>query len=80
MDNNNDYIPRYKNASSIELTKLYNKCLDTIESLHLKWFGSAYGVTTYDVLKLQDDILHGKTTITKFKREFNQSAYNNCLP
>ena len=39
------------------------------EEQYCKWYGSAYSLTPSDVRQLLNDIMTGKTTFTKWKKE-----------
>jgi hypothetical protein len=73
------YIPRYKNMSVEGDNKLYNKCMDVLNALHCRWFGSAYGVTHSEVRDLKERIKRGETSFTRFRKEFNDSCLRQTL-
>jgi len=67
------YIKRYQNIPWWKHTEMYNDLMKKMEHEYCRWYGSAYGLRSYDVAKLREDILTGKTTFTKWKKEFAES-------
>ncbi len=73
------YIPQYRNMSVDADHRLYNKCMDFLNALHSRWYGTAYGVTHGEVRFLCEKIKRGETTFTKFRRSFNESCLRQNL-
>ena len=63
------YLPRYRNMSIGAENEFYNDLMRKMEDQYCRWYGSAYGLTHSDVRQLQNDIMTGKTTFTKWKKE-----------
>ena len=55
--------------------KLHNKCMDLLNKIYTRWWGSSYGVSHRDVQHLIDLISEGKTSFRRFEREFNDRIY-----
>lgn len=64
-----EYLPRYRNMSIEASNKMYNELMDKMETVYCKWYGSAYSLTHRDIRQLQNDIMTGKTTFAKWKKE-----------
>ena len=63
------YLPRYRNMSINASNEMYNDLMRKMEDQYCRWYGSSYGLTHADIKQLQDDIMTGKTTFTKWKKE-----------
>lgn len=75
MSEESKYIPRYRNISIEGDNALYNKCLDTLNYLHAKYYGSAINVHHYMVYNLKENIKKGLVTLSKYKKSFGELAY-----
>lgn len=62
-------LPKYRNMSIGAENEFYNDLMHKMEIEYCRWYGSAYGLTHSDVRQLQNDIMTGKTTFTKWKKE-----------
>ena len=58
-----------------EWARLYNKCMETLEDIDVRWCGSAYNVNHSRIQHLYDLIDSGKTSFTRYKREMNDYIY-----
>ena len=63
------YLPRYRNMSVTASNEMYNNLMRKMEDQYCRWYGSAYGLTYSDIRRLQNDIMTGKTTFAKWKKE-----------
>ncbi len=63
------YLPRYRNMSISASNEMYNDLMRKMEAQYSRWYGSSYGLTHRDIRQLMDDIMTGKTTFSKWKRE-----------
>ena len=63
------YLPRYRNMSVNDSNEMYNDLMRKMEDQYYRWYGSSYGLTHRDIRQLQNDIMTGKTTFTKWKKE-----------
>ena len=63
------WLPKYRNMSIDAFNEIYNDLMRKMEKEYCRWYGSAYGLTHSDVIQLQNDIMTGKTTFTKWKKE-----------
>ena len=63
------YLPRYRNMDISTSNEMYNDLMCKMEDQYCRWYGSSYGLTHRDVRQLQDDIMTGKTTFAKWKKE-----------
>ena len=63
------YLPRYRNMSINAYNEMYNDLMRKMEDQYCRWYGSAYGLRHADIKQLQNDIMTGKTTFTKWKKE-----------
>ena len=64
-----EYLPRYRNMSINASDKMYNDLMRKMETEYCRWYGSAYSLTHGDVRSLLNDIMTGKTTFSKWKKE-----------
>lgn len=71
------YIPRYQNMSYGADAKMYNDLQDKMSALYCKWYGSAYGLSSYVVSNLKEAIKKGKITYSAWAREFEDNAYKS---
>ena len=58
-----------------QFAKMYNKCMDLLNKIHTRWYGSCYGVSSNDVRHLYDLIVEGKTSLSRYEREKNDKIY-----
>ena len=63
------YLPRYRNMDISSSNEMYNDLMRKMEDQYCRWYGSSYGLTHADLKQLQDDIMTGKTTFSKWKKE-----------
>ena len=49
--------------------EMYNDLMSKMEDQYCRWYGSAYNLSSSDVRQLMNDIMTGKTTFTKWKKE-----------
>ena len=63
------YLPRYRNMSVSASNEMYNDLMRKMEDQYCRWYGSAYGLTHSEIRQLQNDIMTGKTTFAKWKKE-----------
>ena len=63
------YLPRYRNMSISASNEMYNDLMRKMEAQYYKWYGSSYGLTHSDIRQLMEDIMTGKTTFAKWKKE-----------
>lgn len=69
IETKNKYIPKYRNIAWWKYNELYNDLMKKMEKEYCRWFDSAYGLQSYDVRNLLEDIMTGKTTFSKWKKE-----------
>ena len=55
--------------------RMYNRCMDVLNEIYTRWYGSAYGVTHYDVRNLYNLVVEGKTSLSRYKHELNDKIY-----
>ena len=70
-------LKQYQDLDYWQSSKLYNKCMDLLNKIYTRWYGSAYGVTHIEVQRLYDLITTGKTSFTRYEREKNDAIYFN---
>ena len=63
------YLPRYRNMSINAYNGMYNDLMNKMEDQYCRWYGSAYNLGPSDVRQLMNDIMTGKTTFAKWKKE-----------
>ena len=63
------YLPRYRNMDISASNEMYNDLMRKMEDQYYRWYGSSYGLTHADIKQLQNDIMSGKTTFAKWKKE-----------
>ena len=66
-------LPKYRNMSIDAYNEMYNDLMRKMEDQYCRWYGSAYGLTHSDVRQLQNDIMTGKTTFAKWKKEMTDA-------
>lgn len=70
MNNELNYLPKYRNMAWWKHTEMYNDLQKKMEHEYCRWYGSAWGLRSCDVEKLKEDILTGKITFSRWKKEF----------
>ena len=73
MNNEQNYLPRYRNMAWWRHNEMYNDLMKKMENLYCKWYGSAWGLSHNDVRNLMEDIMIGKTSFSKWKKEFEEA-------
>ena len=73
MENEEKYLPRYRNMSWWKRNEFYNDLMRKMEYEYCRWYGSAYGLKHYDIQKLEEEIYTGKTTFIKWKKALAES-------
>lgn len=63
------YLPRYRNMSTNAYNTMYNDLMHKMEAEYCRWYGSAYNLCSSDVRQLMNDIMTGKTSFAKWKKE-----------
>ena len=58
-----------------QITEMYNKCMDVLNKIYTRWYGSAWGVTHAAVRRMYDLIDEGKTSFSRYEREMNDKIY-----
>ena len=56
MDNELNYLPKYRNMAWWRHTEMYNDLQKKMEHEYCRWYGSAWGLRSCDVEKLKEDI------------------------
>jgi hypothetical protein len=69
LNEENQYLPRYRNISVSAYNEMYNDLGRKMEAQYCRWYGSAYNLSSSDVRQLMNDIMTGKTSFAKWKKE-----------
>lgn len=55
--------------------QIYNKCMEVLERIYTRWYGSAWGLTPSVINHMADLIIDEKTSYSRYEREMNDKIY-----